>query len=61
MNGARRTSLAQQHYQRQTSTSNHNNSSTANMTVYYTLPAIGKVGSHYVRQIRGQQTLSLRA
>lgn len=35
--------------------------STANMVVYYSLPAIGKVGSHYVRQALGQQTLSARS
>jgi hypothetical protein len=31
---------------------------TANMTVYYTLPVVGKVGSHYVRQLSGLQDLS---
>ena len=27
---------------------------TANMVVYYSLPVVGKVGSHYVRQTSGQ-------
>ena len=35
--------------------------STTNMVVYYSLPAIGKVGSHYVRQALGRQTLSARS
>jgi hypothetical protein len=33
---------------------------TANMVVYYQLPMLGKVGSHYVRQHPGQQDLSAR-
>ena len=28
---------------------------TANMVVYYQLPMLGKVGSHYVRQLSGHQ------
>ena len=28
---------------------------TANMVVYYSLPVVGKVGSHYVRQLFGHQ------
>lgn len=35
--------------------------SIANMVVYYSLPAIGKVGSHYVRQSLRRQTLSARS
>jgi hypothetical protein len=33
---------------------------TANMVVYYQLPMLGKVGSHYVRQLPGPQDLSAR-
>lgn len=43
---------------RQTQSRSH--ISAANMTVYYTLPVVGKVGSHYVRQLSGHQDLSAR-
>lgn len=30
------------------------------MVVYYSLPVVGKVGSHYVRQLSGHQDPSAR-